>query len=514
MKCKRCIHKLRKKNIKMRSLILILTITLTSCNVKTKEEVKLTETINTSAPKIEFNLIDTVLKNLNLKKENCKMDWVALKKMPNNPEETIVVVPEIVAENEVEHYIELNSYIVIANSETGKIINNYFESSKTNRWVSDSVELIGISIDTAPYNVTDDTRAFGIRARFVGRSIANPLENEIISLFIKSDNTLKKILKNYDVMNYGGERVTNCEGEFIRENKTFIITDNKAVTNYYDILVKSKITETISYEEENGGCQSEIDITTKETVLEYDGNEYKAVVKSTKKNNTTTAKIKLIDTVLKNLKIKKEKCKTDLVVLKEIPNNPEEIILVIPEIVDEGEQYFELNSYILIVNKETGKITHKYFESSKTNQWVSDAITMSEITIDTAPYNITDHKRAFGINVRYVGSSHANPYEKETISLFVKSENELKNILKNFVLLVDRGEWDTDCAGEFTNLKNTLFLSKEKTNNYFDILVESKITETIAYKDKNGNCDSKEKSTTKKIILKFDGKVYNDTAKN
>ena len=56
--------------------------------------------------------------------------------------------------------------------------------------------------------------------------------------------------------------------------------------------------------------------------------------------------------------------------------------------------------------------------------------------------------------------------------------------------------------------KKVLIISKNKTNGYFDILVKNKITETTNYEDRNGNCDSKEKITTTKTVLKFNGKEY------
>ncbi|MCF6360042.1 MAG: hypothetical protein L3J29_04690, partial [Cyclobacteriaceae bacterium] len=204
------------------------------------------------------------------------------------------------------------------------------------------------------------------------------------------------------------------------------------------------------------------------------------------------------------------KIATALIVHKELPNNLNETIMVIPEIVDEGEQYFELNSYILIVNSVTGKIVHQYFESSKTNSWVSDAIKLVEITIDTAPYNVKDNIRAFGIRVRYVGSSQANPYENETISLFIKSENTLKNILKKYDVMNSGGEWDTNCAGKFIDENKVLIISENMTNTYVDILVKSKIIESKSYIDENGDCDSTEKITTEKTLLKFNGKEYKE----
>ncbi len=220
--------------------------------------------------------------------------------------------------------------------------------------------------------------------------------------------------------------------------------------------------------------------------------------------------IDLENTVIKQLKLNPNKIAKALIVHKELPNNVNETVIVIPEIVEEGEQYFELNSYIVIVNSVTGKIIHQYFESSKTNNWVSDAIKLVEITIDTAPYNVTTGIRAFGIRVRYVGSSQANPYENETISLFIKSENTLKNILKSYDVMNSWGEWDTNCAGEFIDENKVLIISENMTNTYVDILVKSKIIESKSYIDKNGDCDSTEKTTTEKTLLKFNGKEYKE----
>ncbi|MFK7809426.1 MAG: hypothetical protein AB8F74_16600, partial [Saprospiraceae bacterium] len=109
-------------------------------------------------------------------------------------------------------------------------------------------------------------------------------------------------------------------------------------------------------------------------------------------------------------------------VTKVCPNNTKETIMVIPEVAEEEEDFFTLNSYILIVNNETGKIINKYFESSA---WQSDAVILSEIIIDTAPYNISENNRAFGIRDSYYTRSQPNPYRSSNISLFIKSENKL-----------------------------------------------------------------------------------------
>jgi hypothetical protein len=213
----------------------------------------------------------------------------------------------------------------------------------------------------------------------------------------------------------------------------------------------------------------------------------------------------LLDSVLKQLDLNKSKIKTEFVVSKVIPNNSNETILVIPEIVVEEEDYFEFNSYILIVNTKTGKIIHNYSEK---NAWISDAVQLTEIIIDTANYQISEQNRAFGIKVKYSGSSQPNPYKSESFSLFIKSGTTLKKVLINYEILYYGGEWDTNCEGEFLAMKKIIIVSKNKTNDYFDLIVKNKITETKNMLDKNGNCNTLETFTEEKTILKFNGLEY------
>lgn len=216
----------------------------------------------------------------------------------------------------------------------------------------------------------------------------------------------------------------------------------------------------------------------------------------------------LIDKVILQLGIDYAQVNTHLLVAKVNPSNTQETIIVIPEFVDSGEYHFLLNSHIVLVNNLTGSITHTYFESSKTNGWESDAIQLSKISIDTAPYIVAKDTRAFGVRVNYFGSSRANPYTKKTISLFVKSEDALKKVLHNYPVMNYGGEWDTDCEGEFTEEKKILIISEKTTNGYFDIIAKNTITHSVDYVPEDGDCESEKEVTRKKTSLKFNGETY------
>ena len=230
----------------------------------------------------------------------------------------------------------------------------------------------------------------------------------------------------------------------------------------------------------------------------------------TVENKTTQvlSQAEIIESVLNQLKIEEKDCKVELIAIKKMPENDTESILVIPEIVSESDHFFELNSHILIINSKTGKIISKFFESYQTNEWVSDAIQMVEISIDTAPYIVQKGKRAFGIKVRHLGSSKPNPYEIETISLFIKNKDQLSRVLKNFEINGNSGEWDTDCAGEFNTEKKILIISDIITNEYYNIIVKNKIIDSKTFINEQGDCDEKEKTQTIKTILKFENNEY------
>lgn len=239
----------------------------------------------------------------------------------------------------------------------------------------------------------------------------------------------------------------------------------------------------------------------------YDGKIDKI---ATKNLNDTFEDFSLINAVLMELELDWIQTKTNLISTMVYPEIPIETIVVIPEIVAEGEHYFELNSHIVIADTRSGSITHKFFESSRTNQWVSDAIELRDISIDTAPYLVADDKRAFGVRVSYHGMSRVNPYQNETLSLFIRSEDGLQKILSNYDMEDSGGEWDGNCQGEFVDRKNILVISDQRTQGFFDITVKGKITETINEMDENGECDAKEKITMQTLVLKFNGEEYID----
>ncbi|WP_418502332.1 hypothetical protein [Flagellimonas sp.] len=316
----------------------------------------------------------------------------------------------------------------------------------------------------------------------------SPNFHTVVVTFKKGDHEMESTLVNYDL-----------EGNIIDHQLIAYDEIAEGMSRMESRISENKITlNRILWTEKKEIQQEEYSIQSDGSIEATDS----------KILSETLSEYPLILSVLNALGLHPLEVKTDLIASKNLNQYPDGEIVVIPEIVDGGEHYFELNSHIVIVDYQTGDITHSFFESAKTNHWVSDAIALQEIKIDTAPYDLSEGKRAFGIRIRYHGMSSANPYENETLSLFVKSGHELQKILSNYSVMDYGGEWDTDCQGEFTRTEKTLLLSEERTNGWFDILVKSKITETKNEEDENRDCLAKETISTETTVLKFNGKEY------
>lgn len=216
----------------------------------------------------------------------------------------------------------------------------------------------------------------------------------------------------------------------------------------------------------------------------------------------------LISQLIKQLSIDSLRIKSELIRTKVLPEDPAKTIVSIPIIAHEegGDNHsFVLDVYIVVAATKTGKILQKYYEQSF---WESDAIALEDISIDTAPYRLHNHTRAFGIVSHYGANSMPNPFSQETLSLFIPTKKSIIKVLDKLVRKQYRGENDTRCTGRFENETSTITVSASQTNGYADLIVKRKIiySETTP---RGEDCDEKVvKRVNKKTILKFRNGAY------
>jgi hypothetical protein len=226
-------------------------------------------------------------------------------------------------------------------------------------------------------------------------------------------------------------------------------------------------------------------------------------------NETTSSQHISTDTlqkkVLAELHLNESDIKQELFVSKDLPYAKHLTVMVITKF-NNAENTYELDAYIVIVNNKTGSIVQKYYEPKA---WISDAMALADIEIDTAPYTLSKDVTAFGLRLNYTGSSRPFPYEETELSLYISDKSELIKVLSNYSISLFKGEWDTNCIGEFKNTESVIIVDKKhKTNNFTNLIINQKHSARQNFVD-NGDCKDKtikEKDTT--ITLRFNGTEF------
>ncbi|MNN30580.1 hypothetical protein D3C81_1442340 [compost metagenome] len=160
---------------------------------------------------------------------------------------------------------------------------------------------------------------------------------------------------------------------------------------------------------------------------------------------------------------------------------------------------------LAVMSNIDGKPLARYAQASV---YSSDAVRFDGLSIDTARYKLTSDLRAFGVRAGFTGSSRANPFEQAILSLYVREGNVLRPVLEQLVIESGNGEWDTNCAGEFSHTKRTLDMAKTSSHGFADLIVRSVTTDT---QNLVGRDDCEYKETVGKTVLttlRYDGRQY------
>lgn len=207
----------------------------------------------------------------------------------------------------------------------------------------------------------------------------------------------------------------------------------------------------------------------------------------------------IINKVLHNLSLKSDSIDSEFSVTKPHPENKSAtiVLLALPQGDDEDFQMYD--TYLVIADTQTGTILYSLFEKER---YTSDAVRLTGIQIDTAPYRLATNVRAIGIRATSTGSSRPNPFGEETLSLYIQQGKTFTKVLHDFVTYQSTGEWDTNCAGNFSSSKSVLVILPEKTNGYSTIQVNTKTTDTenISKGDDCLSSDTETKSSHKLIF--------------
>lgn len=156
-------------------------------------------------------------------------------------------------------------------------------------------------------------------------------------------------------------------------------------------------------------------------------------------------------------------------------------------------------------NTDRAKVVSRVFEESALSE---DAVRIADIKVDTARYTLATDVRAFGLRIVRQGSSRANPFSSETLTLYVPHGAKLAKVLDKLETTLERGEWDTNCNGTFETVQGNLSIARTTSNGYADLVLHQTRsgTRSIAQGDEGITQERPAKFGSK--TLRFDGTAY------
>jgi hypothetical protein len=159
--------------------------------------------------------------------------------------------------------------VLVVKSDSGEVVNRLFQKSA---FASDAIRLNGISIDTAPYDLARNLRAFGVTAGFSNSSALNSWEHTQISLYVPQGSGLKQVLGNLVSVKRLHEQVDDCNESATVALRTLAIATTGS-HGYADLILREKKTELKGKKEKNE-CKVTEKTFPKNYTLRFNGESY------------------------------------------------------------------------------------------------------------------------------------------------------------------------------------------------------------------------------------------------
>jgi len=211
-----------------------------------------------------------VLKQLGIKRTEIKEELLTEKTLPNTTNQSVLVIPKLIGEDE--GMFTIDAMILVVNNQTGKILQRF---SQENILESDAVAISEFIIDTAPYILSKEVRAFGIRVNYRNTSSVNPFYKTDISLYVQEGNQLKRVFGDYEISVENGERGSDECNSQQRQMNGIIALDSDSAHGYFNLIIKEKISMRIFQVDATGDCKETItEEHERKTVLYYNGTTY------------------------------------------------------------------------------------------------------------------------------------------------------------------------------------------------------------------------------------------------
>lgn len=188
------------------------------------------------------------------------------------------------------------------------------------------------------------------------------------------------------------------------------------------------------------------------------------------------------------------------------PAHPELTLALVPLMSSSSNDGNSGDLDLLVLDSKSMKLRHRLRLHDYMND---DAIRIGSLSLDTAHYQLAPGTLAFGIRKKLEGSSGPYPFEEVDLSLYAIVDGNLHTVLDGMAVSKSNGDWDTHCAGRFSDRSLVLKMGKASTNGFANIDALGTEEDRASYVDNKQQCqDKRDKRSLLSVHLRYDGHKY------
>lgn len=179
-------------------------------------------------------------------------------------------------------------------------------------------------------------------------------------------------------------------------------------------------------------------------------------------------------------------------VCKVWPARPQLTLIAVPLVREAQRDYGQTDLEILVLDNVRQAIVARLIEPHLLD-W--DAIYVAGLAFDTAPYRLRGDDLAFGLRISRENSSRANSFSETQLHLYELQAQGVRPLLAELPVYRYWSEWDTTCAGDFSETKGVVIITEQPGHDGYRTLL-LKLTDTgRGTAEVAGECQTVEQSS-------------------
>jgi len=160
---------------------------------------------------------------------------------------------------------------------------------------------------------------------------------------------------------------------------------------------------------------------------------------------------------------------------------------------------------LLLVDTATGRVLSRQ-QAQRGVQ--ADGSVLTGVELEPEPLALAPRVRTVGLRLQHGGLVPEKLASRETLTLYAIEGAALRRVVDRLTIWSVSGEWDTKCAGTFTETRTTLHLGKAGHQGFSDLALRQTQDQRTARLKGKACVDRKAAPVVRRTALRYDGQAY------